>query len=297
MLITSGIYCFENLIDGKKYVGQSINLERRFKKHINDLNKNKDDSIILQNAWNKYGKDSFIYTILIECSLDLLDEKEKLYIKELHTHISEHGYNISWGGNSPNKGIKLSEETKQKLSKWHTGRKPSFETRLKLSTSQKGRKVSEETRKKISIGRKGIPMPKEAIERARKNRIYLRGEDSPMFGTHLTKDIRLKISRTEKGKKNSKETKQKMTETRRGQKYRKNSSSKYVGVSFRKDIGKWKSYFNYNRERISIGYFETEIEAALAYNEYAQEFYGWKAKLNQISQKEINDLWECLEKE
>ena len=37
-----GIYKIENLINNKKYIGKSINIEKRFKSHIQEsFNKNK----------------------------------------------------------------------------------------------------------------------------------------------------------------------------------------------------------------------------------------------------------------
>ena len=53
--IISGIYCIENIVTGHKYIGQSKNIYRRWKKHINALNMNSHDNSYLQNSWNKYG--------------------------------------------------------------------------------------------------------------------------------------------------------------------------------------------------------------------------------------------------
>jgi len=61
---TVEIYCIENLVNGKKYIGQSIESEKRIETHIYDLRANRDSSIYLQNSWNKYGEQNFrIYFI------------------------------------------------------------------------------------------------------------------------------------------------------------------------------------------------------------------------------------------
>lgn len=59
-----------------------------------------------------------------------------------------------------------------------------------------------------------------------------------------------------------------------------NSSSKYKGVFLRKDNGKFRSIICFNYVNISLGQFDTEIEAAVAYDDKAIELYGEFAKLN-----------------
>lgn len=60
----------------------------------------------------------------------------------------------------------------------------------------------------------------------------------------------------------------------------KNSSSKFKGVSWSKKSRKWQSTIRKNGKLYSLGYFENEIEAALAYNKAAIEKHGEFAKLN-----------------
>ena len=47
----------------------------------------------------------------------------------------------------------------------------------------------------------------------------------------------------------------------------------------------------------TFGSFQIEIEAAIAYNQIAEELLGWKTKLNIISQEEIIKMWEDTENE
>lgn len=60
----SGIYCIENLVNSKKYVGGSKNLSSRIKSHFSSLKRNKHIIKDLQNDWNKYGEKNFKYDIL-----------------------------------------------------------------------------------------------------------------------------------------------------------------------------------------------------------------------------------------
>ena len=60
----SGIYQIRNMINGKRYVGSSVNLRDRKNEHFNDLEKNNHHSVYLQRAFNKYRADSFVFEIL-----------------------------------------------------------------------------------------------------------------------------------------------------------------------------------------------------------------------------------------
>lgn len=64
----SGIYLIMNQINGKGYVGQAVNIEERWKQHKYRLNGQYHGNKHLQNAWNKYGKDNFVFIILEKCA-------------------------------------------------------------------------------------------------------------------------------------------------------------------------------------------------------------------------------------
>jgi len=70
------------------------------------------------------------------------------------------------------------------------------------------------------------------------------------------------------------------TQNTRNSKPNKNTSSKYKGVSYRKDAKKWRSIINFNKKVIRLGCFTDEIEAAKAYDEKAKELFGEFAWLN-----------------
>ena len=76
-----GIYCIENKVNGKKYVGQSIDIYKRWKQHRNELNNKKHRNEHLQNAWNTYKEQSFMFYILEQCDKDALNDVEIYYIK------------------------------------------------------------------------------------------------------------------------------------------------------------------------------------------------------------------------
>lgn len=98
-----GIYIISNKINKKCYVGQSIDIDRRFKSHINGLNGKYGHNPHFQNAWNKYGEDNFEFDILEEVEdTNILDEREIYYISLYNSFDQDYGYNMTPGGSMTN---------------------------------------------------------------------------------------------------------------------------------------------------------------------------------------------------
>lgn len=86
-----GIYKIIKKENGKSYIGQSNDIERRFSEH-----KTKID-IPIEIAIKKYGVDAFNFEVIEECPLDKLDEREKYWIAFYNTYKG-FGYNCNEGG-------------------------------------------------------------------------------------------------------------------------------------------------------------------------------------------------------
>ena len=67
------IYYIVNLKTQERYVGKTIRLEERKRKHFNQLKNNSHINGKLQNAWNKYGEENFVFEFN---EYELADEKE-----------------------------------------------------------------------------------------------------------------------------------------------------------------------------------------------------------------------------
>lgn len=92
-----GIYRITNLKNSKNYIGQSTNIERRFKYHIYNLKRGSHIITELQNDWNKYGEDAFEFAVIQECARKDLGKLEQRKIRGLDSTDPKKGYNTSKG--------------------------------------------------------------------------------------------------------------------------------------------------------------------------------------------------------
>jgi group I intron endonuclease len=90
-----GIYKIQNIKNNKIYIGSSVNITNREYKHFWMLNKNVHDNSYLQNSFNKFGKDSFLFEIIELCSYEELIIKENYYISKYNSNNPEFGYNLA----------------------------------------------------------------------------------------------------------------------------------------------------------------------------------------------------------
>jgi group I intron endonuclease len=131
-----GIYLITNLVNGKKYVGLSNNINRRIAEHKSPKNISKNKTP-LQKAFSKYSLHNFKFEILEEVfNIDLLAEREVFWIEKIKPE-----YNVSDGGLG-NKGHKLSEDVKQILSamgKMQWERKTELQKKAIISQNLKGK--------------------------------------------------------------------------------------------------------------------------------------------------------------
>lgn len=152
------IYKVTNLINGKIYIGQTIRFEKRKLRHFYDAF-NENSQVVFHRALRKYGFDNFKWEVIDMAEThEELSEKETYWINFYKSYINfenSNGYNQTLGGEGM-AGFSHSEETKQRLSIAHTGKKLSDETKRKVGIASKGRVYTEEAKKKISETHQGI---------------------------------------------------------------------------------------------------------------------------------------------
>ena len=135
---TSGIYMAKNILNNKVYIGSTRNLRRRINNHMWNINNHKHRNIHFQNSVNKYGWDNFYFIILEECEeKNNIAEREQFWIEYYKSYKKDNGYNKQPVAYS-NKGNKLSDETKLKISKAFKGKPKTPEHNLKNSLTKRG---------------------------------------------------------------------------------------------------------------------------------------------------------------
>ena len=136
----AGIYQIVNINSGNQYIGSAIDLQYRKSVHWSRLRCNRHCNAHLQRAWNKYGKDNFVFNILITCAPSMLIWYEQQFLDQLqpeyniaknavapmlnrnHTDEAKKKIGAASMGRTHLRGIKRSKETKAKLSKIGTGK-------------------------------------------------------------------------------------------------------------------------------------------------------------------------------
>lgn len=93
-----GIYKITNSINGKIYIGKSVDIVRRWREHINCSKYKKSDLSPIHKAILKYGESNFLFEVLEECEEIELDDKEMFYINLYNSQSNQIGYNITCGG-------------------------------------------------------------------------------------------------------------------------------------------------------------------------------------------------------
>lgn len=91
-----GIYALVFNGTDKVYIGQSINIEKRYTEHLRDLRDGTSSPKLLE-AFKKYGKPSL--EVLIECSTSELDYNEEELIKEFDS--VDNGFNTLYKPGNP----------------------------------------------------------------------------------------------------------------------------------------------------------------------------------------------------
>lgn len=108
----------QNVINGKKYIGQSGNLSLRWTQHKSALKSNHHCNKLLQDEWNQYGADCFQFSIIEEATKDQLNLREQYWI-DYYNSFND-GYNNELGGG----GIRGFKHSQIELDKMHRIQNP-----------------------------------------------------------------------------------------------------------------------------------------------------------------------------
>lgn len=130
----SAIYKITCTLDGKVYIGQSVQPDRRWGEHLRTLKKNEHANLLLQRAWNKHGGESFTHSILEWCDINEVDDREKYWIQNFRSNTLEFGYNLDGGGNLNKSHHEITKEKMRRIAKksgrWQGENHPLFGVKL-----------------------------------------------------------------------------------------------------------------------------------------------------------------------
>lgn len=95
------IYLISNDVNDKLYVGQTVQtLKKRFTGHCCYSKSDRSDNMLIKRAIHKYGKDKFHISLIEECPIDKMNEREIYWVSYYDSYNS--GYNLTKGGQSSN---------------------------------------------------------------------------------------------------------------------------------------------------------------------------------------------------
>lgn len=183
--MNSGVYLITNTLNGKKYVGQSKCITRRFNRHKRAARtKNKREAFYLHNAIAKYGVENFKFEVLLYADdSDFINLMEQRIIAGYNT-LAPFGYNLDTGGGVSRK---LSEVARKKLNgrtAWNKGipateeqKKKQSESMMGRASPQKGKARTQAQKDKQSASMKGRPAWNKGLPMSDAQREKLRGLD------------------------------------------------------------------------------------------------------------------------
>lgn len=186
-----GIYYIENIINHKKYIGQSVDIEHRWRCHRSDLKNKQHDNDYLQKSWDKYREENFQFRVLEQCPRDMLNEKEKYYIDLHNTMNRNYGYNLKSGGQDSNC---LTDDVKKKISianKKYYAEHP--EAKIQKANAAYKQWQNPDIKAKITgenngmYGKTHAPEAREKISQAQKGRVSKHRNITPVFCVELNK--------------------------------------------------------------------------------------------------------------
>lgn len=111
--MNSGIYKITCSANGHYYYGSSVNLQSRFRNHINKLRSQKHRNHRLQRIFNKYGEESLVFEVVKYCSKHSTIAFEQKYLDAHTSH--KNCINFCKSASAPMAGLKFSENHKRKI--------------------------------------------------------------------------------------------------------------------------------------------------------------------------------------
>ena len=186
------IYKVTNIVNSMCYIGQTTRkFERRMKDHISVAIK-QNKYWLFHIALREFGLHNFKWEIIYECGTkEMLNMMETFKIMVNHSHWTEGGYNMTWGGDGTS-GYKFSDEHRRKQGERVSGK----------NNPMYGHVYTDEEKSYISkCTKEGI-----TVEERKKRSIRMIGKRNPIYGRTRTIEEKALMSKNRKGKLTGKDT-------------------------------------------------------------------------------------------
>lgn len=146
-----GIYLIKNWINGKKYYGQSTNVEDRLLQHEVSLKGNYHDNDHLQKSFNKYGRYNFTFEKIGDVEEENLNYVERWLIQSENTNNPKYGYNKNDGGSlNFRQTLETREKISEKKKEYYRNNPEAIEQRREFMKGDKNPSKRPDVAKKIS---------------------------------------------------------------------------------------------------------------------------------------------------
>lgn len=113
-----GIYKISNLINNKVYIGQSVDIHKRWNNHRSAYQNPKahEYNYYLYRSMRKYGIENFNFEVIEECAIDELNQREIYWIDYYDSY--RNGYNSTPGGSNGPHPVKITPDILLEIDKY-----------------------------------------------------------------------------------------------------------------------------------------------------------------------------------
>ena len=273
--MNSGIYQIRNKVNGKVYIGQAQDIDARWRQHRNELNRGVHHNKYLQNAWEKYGSELFEWSVIEQCSIDQLNQREIYWIEK--TGAYGEGYNLTLGGDGT-RGYTPDQKWRECHSKLSKERWENPQYRERMAEIFKEIHDSPEFKNKVS----------EAKKKTWQNPEYAEGWGAKSIALMSSDESRRKATKKMKERMNRPEVKELYRERKKqdwaDEKYRE-KTSKQIAAAWDKKTKEEKTEYSLKMSKR----WENESFREKATNGIKE---SWKGRTEKVLQVETGVLFE-----